>query len=304
MTIRSGAFCKGLKAAAVGYLLDGYSVIPLHGKINKWGWKVYQQKRAHITDVHWWEVDGKLKNVGIVCGAVSKNLVVIDLDGQEAIDLWKPAFGDLMAQTFTVRTGSGGLHVYLHCDTLPENRKVSLGDGHSGIEIRGEGQYVVAVPSVHPVTSKPYEIYVSKPVLRLDGLWDVQKWLDGLETPKKAVSVPATKARPAATVRGVPFVFEHIRYPHLWTAAAVDKECQAVSTSQEGRRNDQLNTSAYNLGQIVGIGWLAYGNAERALLGAAKDAGLSEGEALHTIQSGLNTGMGEARDTQWKKRGK
>lgn len=300
MSILSGAFCKDIKAAAVGYLLNELSVIPLVGKVNKWGWKVYTGRRAHITDIHWWQVDGKLKNLGIVCGAVSGNLVVIDLDGQEAIDLFKSAFGDLMAKTFTVRTGSGGLHVYLQVDTMPPNRKVKIGTGHSGIEIRGEGQYVVAVPSIHPDTGKPYEIHVRKPVLRLDGLWEVNNWLNTLETPKKAVLT--AKAHPAETGRGVPLVFGQVRYPQLWTNAAVAKECQIMARSSEGRRNDQLNTSAYNLGQIVGIGWLTMSNAEAALLDAAKSAGLSESEALPTIQSGLTTGMGAARDTQWQKR--
>lgn len=301
MSILSGAFCGSLKGAAVGYLLENISVIPLHGKVNKWGWKVYTTRRAHITDIHWWEVDSKLKNLGIVCGAVSGNLVVIDLDGQEAIDLFKSAFGDLMAQTFTVRTGSGGLHVYLHCGTMPANRKVKLDGSHSGIEVRGEGQYVVAVPSIHPVTQKPYQIHVRKPVLRIDGLWEVNNWLNTLETPKKAVVAVQEVEREPSMVGGSTVVMKDrlgrpVKNPRAYAVASLHSEIDRVGAATKGNQNDSLYAAAQRMGQLMTMGLLVQSEVVDALRRGTwrwTDSDQTEQEILNTIASGLKSKAAE-----------
>lgn len=244
-----------------------------------------------------------LKNVGIVCGGVSNNLVVIDLDGKFAIDLFKAAFGDLMAQTFTVKTGSGGLHVYLHCDTLPDNRKVNLGEGHSGIEIRGEGQYVVAVPSVHPDTGKKYEIQVMKPVLRVAGLWNVQKWLDGLETPEKAVSQQkpvVMKDRPSIECGSTPVLKDRsghpVRNPKAYARIALSDECHfRVARAPHGNQNRALYQGAQRMGQFINMGLLTQAEVVRALSEAARQwsgSDQTERQILATIASGLDSNAG------------
>lgn len=76
---------------------------------------------------------------------------------------------------------------------------------------------------------------------------------------------------------------------------ALDAECGAVSNAEVGRRNDQLNTSAFNLGQLVGGGALEEGVAESSLLHAAIGVGLPEDEARRTIRSGLEAGKKHPR---------
>jgi len=301
MSILSGAFCQTLEGAAVGYLLNELSVIPLVGKVNKWGWKVYTTRRAHIVDIHWWKNDNKLKNIGIVCGAVSGNLVVIDLDGQEAIDLFKPAFGDLMARTFTVRTGSGGLHVYLHCDTMPANRKVKIGSGHSGIEVRGEGQYVVAVPSIHPDTGKPYQIHIRKPVLRMDGLWEVNNWLNTLETPKKAVVAVREVEREPSIGEGSTVVMKDrlgrpVKNPRAYAVASLQSEIDRVGRATKGNQNDSLYAAAQRMGQLITMGLLVQSEVVDALRRGTwrwTDSDQTEQEMLNTIASGLKSKAAE-----------
>lgn len=301
MTILGGAFNGFLKGAGVGYLLDGYSVIPLVGKVCPTGWKVYQHNRVHITDLKWWEEMGWLKNIGIVCGRISNNLVVIDLDGQDAINLFKPVFGDLMARTFTVRTGSG-LHVYLHTDTLPNNRKVVLGDNHSGIEIRGEGQYVVAIPSIHPTTQKPYEIHVRKPAARINGLWDINAWLDTLETPKTRDFEPLPKddkdSQALGKTEGVVFLDRHgkaVKNPKAYATAALVDECGRVRRAGGGNHNNALYQAAQRMGQLANMGLLNRSEVTRVLLDAARGwSGIErEREILATIASGLNSKAAE-----------
>lgn len=77
--------------------------------------------------------------------------------------------------------------------------------------------------------------------------------------------------------------------------AALDQEYQNVATAPQGTRNDQLNRSAYALGQLVAGGELDQGRVVAELLSAAGRAGLDESEARKTIQSGLEAGLKEPR---------
>ena len=63
----------------------------------------------------------------------------------------------------------------------------------------------------------------------------------------------------------------------------------------EGTRNDQLNRSAYSIGQLVGAGVLDAEEAGSALLNAAMRTGLSEREATATIRSGMIPGIRNPR---------
>ncbi len=76
---------------------------------------------------------------------------------------------------------------------------------------------------------------------------------------------------------------------------AMDAEFCAVRDAPEGTRNDQLNRSAFALGQLVGAGVLAETTAETALFEAALACGLGRSESSKTISSGLESGKKEPR---------
>lgn len=91
----------------------------------------------------WWEW-WPSANVGIDCG--KSGLVVLDAD------LYKEAFdGDLSAldsETVTSITGGGGEHLwYLQPDGCHYGNQT--GNLPNGLDIRGEGGYIVAPPSLH-----------------------------------------------------------------------------------------------------------------------------------------------------------
>ena len=142
--------------AALAYHNAGLCVIPLSGKRPALGsWKHYQRQRPPEAAIRRWQQEGLLRNVGIVCGAVSSNLVVLDFDGPGAYGAFAALFPTL-AQSFTVATGSGkGKHVYLYVDTLPPTTR-ALDTPIGNVELRAEGTYVAAPPSVHPVTGSRY----------------------------------------------------------------------------------------------------------------------------------------------------
>lgn len=121
------------------YFALGFSVIPLQpkGKLPLIKWKTFILPRQAIQGY----VDRGC-NWGI-CGGLlpsGKYLYFIDLDSKSML----PSIYELLpAGTPTVST-SRGFHLYLTWNEPVKTRRLE------GIEIRGEGAYVVAPPSVHP----------------------------------------------------------------------------------------------------------------------------------------------------------
>ena len=77
--------------------------------------------------------------------------------------------------------------------------------------------------------------------------------------------------------------------------AALREEAAKVLTANNGSRNNQLNQSAFSLGQLAAAGILTESEIEATLERAAVGAGLGITEARATINSGLNAGLSEPR---------
>src|SRR5262249_15398402 len=90
-------------------------------------------------------------NIGIATGAIS-GLVVLDVDprhgGDESLEQWKTRYGHDFLTTVTSCTGGGGWHLfYTHPgQSMQIKNKVGLAPG---LDIRGDGGYIVAPPSLH-----------------------------------------------------------------------------------------------------------------------------------------------------------
>lgn len=89
-------------------------------------------------------------NIGIATGQPSK-LVVIDVDekngGYDSLDKLERKFGAISEHTLTARTGGGGVHLYYsYADNKVRSRVNAFG---TGIDIRGDGGYVIGAPSKH-----------------------------------------------------------------------------------------------------------------------------------------------------------
>lgn len=92
-------------------------------------------------------------SIGVATGAIS-NLIVIDedidedkgLNGYQEVTQWERINGDL-PETVRAITGRGGAHLYFrYTDKDIKNRAGIL----EGVDVRGEGGYVIAPPSYHP----------------------------------------------------------------------------------------------------------------------------------------------------------
>lgn len=91
--------------------------------------------------------------VGIATGSMS-NLIVIDedvdekkgLDGVVSVRIWE-RMHEKLPESVSVTTGRGGTHLYLrYTGNDIKNRAGIL----EGVDVRGEGGYVIAPPSLHP----------------------------------------------------------------------------------------------------------------------------------------------------------
>lgn len=122
------------------YLSKGWSVFPVPraSKVPKTSWAEYQKRRPTLEETRAWQGG----NIGIVTGPIS-NLAVIDLDGPAAIQKAKELGIDSPVKVKTNR----GFHLYFQ---YAEGIKNSASKIAEGIDVRGEGGYVLAPPSIHP----------------------------------------------------------------------------------------------------------------------------------------------------------
>lgn len=88
-------------------------------------------------------------NIGIATGDAS-NVVVLDIDtksdGETTLSTLEEKFGRL-PDTWAVETGGGGFHFYFRMPAV--DIRNSAGSVGPGIDVRGNGGYVVAPPSLH-----------------------------------------------------------------------------------------------------------------------------------------------------------
>lgn len=133
--------------AALKYLKRGWSVIPIAPRDKKplpgFGWKEFQTRFPTELEVRAWFTDHPDANIAIVTGEIS-GLVVIDCDGPEA----DAALGELIGHcpsTPTSGTGRGRHRFFAHPGVKVRNAVKLL----EKVDVRGDGGYVVAAPSVH-----------------------------------------------------------------------------------------------------------------------------------------------------------
>jgi hypothetical protein len=142
--------------AAKRYLARGWPVLPLRARDKRplIRWEDLQKERPAEGDIAEWFRCLPDANIGVVTGEIS-NLIVLDINpkhgGDASLERLQQRFGSLSATVEAV-TGGGGRHLYFaHPGGLTRNRAGLV----QGIDLRGDGGYVVAPPSIHP-SGRPY----------------------------------------------------------------------------------------------------------------------------------------------------
>jgi Bifunctional DNA primase/polymerase, N-terminal len=272
--------------AALALAAQGWHVFPIRPRakvpLTAHGFHDATCEREQVK--RWWRATPNA-NIGIACGA--SGLLVVDLDGEPAAAAW----ADLAASngghrpTLVAATGKpGGRHIFFMASGLP-NTAGKLG---AGIDTRGEGGYVVAVPSRHPSGHRYHwlETAASEPA-------PAPRWL---------VELLEAKESPPAVGEWRSLL------PGVWATpygeGALAGLCDEMLLAREGQRNELLVRLAYRAGRLVAAGELDDAIAERALVDAACAVGLPLGEATHTYKSGAaageNAGPAAVRLGDWR----
>lgn len=141
-----------LPSAARAYLKAGYSVLPVtrDKRPALSGWKRFQDNPPALEEMGAWFRNPEVTGVGIICGAVSFGLFIVDFDleAESIFPEWKSKLGN---PALTIVKTFKGYHVYFRCTHPPGNEKWAR-DENDGtlIECKGEGGYCLAPPSLHP----------------------------------------------------------------------------------------------------------------------------------------------------------
>lgn len=276
-TLLEAASSFTITDAAHTYLLAGASIIPLTGKKPSIVWRRYTHERASQFTAKYWLRSGKMSNIGLVCGAVSGGLVVIDVDSIGACAEFEAAFPDL-THTLTIRSGSGrGKHYYYYAaDIIPANT------WRNGVELRSNGAYVVAPPSRHVSSGLAWCVVRGADVLRTNRLVEVWRWISERALPAPALPTPS----------GAPVVSKS-----AYGRNALADEAGKVRGAAEGTANATLYRAALKMGSLIASGLLTQGEVESALELAAAELTRRDGiqATRRTIASGLRIGMGSPR---------
>lgn len=156
-----------LMDAALGYVARGWSVIPIHhvredlscscpdpnctdqaGKHPRVTWDAYKTTAATESQVRKWWQTWPRANIGIVTGKVS-GIIAIDVDPRHGGDDSLKDLGTL-PNTLISLTGGGGEHlIYRHPGRIVQNGAGRNSGLPPGIDVRGDGGYIIAPPSMH-----------------------------------------------------------------------------------------------------------------------------------------------------------
>lgn len=234
-------------------------------------------------------------NIGLACGL--SGLVALDYDpakaneeGQELADRLL-ADESIPAQT----TPTGGYH-FLFGLPIGVQLSNSTGSLPAGWDVRVNG-YILLAPSI-----VVYRGDEAKAKQVEDGYEGRYEWLENRwphqcpppPMPDDVLAMLKAKKERQASSQPIPQNGTSARAT-AYAQAALRNELSVLALTGEGGRNDQLNISAYSLGQLVGGGQLDEWTVRTSLETAAKAIGLEEREARRTIESGISSGKQEPR---------
>ena len=237
---------------------------------------LYEATTDMDTVRSWWK-RWRSANIGIATGAES-GIAVIDIDLPLAI----PSLDRLAAElplTLTALTGGGGLHLIYACSDHAlgnsAGRLPGIGNELPGVDLRGNGGYVVAAPSVHRSGGEYEWAWPAR------ALAPAPEWL---KQPERA-SVDVADAKAVELEGdGTPYGLR-----------VLGDELLRLRGAQVGTRNHELNRCTFVLAQLVAGGELQESLVRASLLETGLSIGLDEPEVRQTIDSAFEAGVRSPR---------
>lgn len=215
--------------------------------------------------------------IGMPTGAASGFTVVdVDIKNGAQGDVWLTANAERLPATRTSLTRSGGSHWWFRAVDGLRNSASKIAPG---VDIRGDGGYIVVPPSPGYEWRRDAEAA------------EMPAWLVDLCRPAELVPRPATLAadRPVALdcTDGTP-----------WVRGALAKACDAIRCAADGQKHNTINTEAHGIGGYVphalpeGEAWAAL----QAAVDAIKPRCQDQRAAQRTLERGFAEGKMHPRD--------
>ncbi len=255
---------------------------------------VYNRAKRPFGD-HWQQTKGMpvfvaaAQSTGILCNGVRG--IDIDISDAAAADRAAAIVADTCGPSPFVRGRPDSAKRLILYRGSGKKRVIKTDAGK--VEILGDGQQFVAY-GIHP-DGAPYEWFDEEPAsVKLNGQLVKETDLDRLEKALHAALGGSAPDDPVPSFSG-----PKPEVAHAWAQTALDEEARRVASAAPGTRNDELNRSAFNLGQIVAGGALDRSIVQDALRNAAAACGLGKDDGWpqvnRTITSGLASGAKEPR---------
>jgi hypothetical protein len=276
---------------AIAYVQRGWPVLPVQprgkrplGRLAPHGFKNATLDEGRIEK--WWRAEPEA-NVGLVTGIAFD---VLDIDGDEglaSINRAAPWYGEPWdggptdnptIDGPTSQTGRGW-HVLVGVTGLGNRTRLL-----PGVDWKGERGYVVAPPSIHATGSRYQWFSGWSP--EDQSVREAPAWLLDLLGPSMnpVVDIDRAHDRRLAQAGGT------------YGRRALEIEVGRVALATPGTRNEQLNKSAFAIGQLIAGGKIPDAKgAVRALVQAGLAVGLPERESLTTVRSGIDAGSSRPR---------
>jgi hypothetical protein len=268
----------------------GLSLFPLlpNTKTPAQKWECYQTQRAAPDEVaHWRQYRF---NTGVATGAVS-GCIVLDADSLLA----RVAAEERgVPRTLTVSTPRGTHWYFQHPGWTVINHagrtwtKLSPEEpGVDGWDLRGDGGYVVGPGSYYVPTD------VERAKGKLEGAYSVEVDAPIAQAPDWLVALIMPKVHRAPVER------RETLETSSYGRAALNAEVETLTGTQHGSLNNQINLSAFAIGQLVAGGEIRADEGFGALWEALCVLGVQDdGKAPGTLQRGWDAGMDVPRGAE------
>ena len=213
------------------------------------------------------------RNIGIATGAVS-GVWVLDIDGYDGaanLRALEARYGPL-PETWESTTGNGRHRWFKYTGPIPS----SAGRIAAGLDVRGDGAYVIAPPSIHP-SGRAYA-WINPP----DG--------EPAEGPDWIVTRARKRLAPSISERALANIPRPNGGPGGYGTAALDREIAALAALAPGGRNAALNRASFRLHQLVAGGELDHHDVVERLITACHRNGLVKEDGIAAVKATINSG--------------
>jgi RecA/RadA recombinase len=242
---------------------------------------------------NWWSL---FPNAAPAIALGKANLVVVDPDRHGDIDgvanFAKLIEGHDLPVGPIINTAGGGKHYIFRQPESGEPLGNRKGDLPDGIDVRGNGGFVIAVGAVRP-DGAVYAPDEHGPDLaeafRNRSIPVLPEFLERvIRTKRPSEAITKTQdagPRPAPTAR-----------EEAYARATLDGCATELENATKGGRNNLLNTVAYRMGRLIAAGWIDKTTVIERLGKAAKSCGLVAEDGVEPVLMTINSGLRAAAE--------